>query len=590
LGASVESWLEAVTAAQRRGELLTAVDLAEQGLSDYPDELWLKHAAVLALARAGATEEAARRFERYRLDASDEEDVAALGARIAKDLALGATRRERAAQAVKARDRYQAIFERTGGYYPAINAATLSLVAGEGDCAGELARMVLDLLETDHDGSYYAAATEGEAHLLLGDEAAAREALERAAALNAGDHGALATTRRQLRLICELAGIDQELLGLLAGPGVAHFCGHRIAPDGQTGRFPPEAEAEVAEQVELAVAGEPPGYAYGALASGADILWAEALLRHGAELHVVLPFARDEFVETSVAPGGPAWVERFDRCMRAAATVTYATEETFLGDDVLFRYGTELAMGLALLRARYLDASVRQLAVWDGGPPLGLAGTAIDVAAWRRAGAPVCVIPPGSRALPPREPAAAADDSGRVVRALLFADVKGYSKLTDEQAARFAEHVLGAFAQVLGRYGDAIEHRNTWGDALYVVLSSTLLAAECALGLQEAMSELGLEDVGPPAGLALRTGAHVGPVFPVHDPVLGVRAFTGSHVSRTARIEPVTPPGTVYVTEPFAASLELEPDNGLACDYVGHMPTAKDYGRLRMYRLQRRKT
>jgi class 3 adenylate cyclase len=64
----------------------------------------------------------------------------------------------------------------------------------------------------------------------------------------------------------------------------------------------------------------------------------------------------------------------------------------------------------------------------------------------------------------------------------------------------------------------------------------------------------------------------------------------GSHVSRTARIEPITPPGTVYVTEHFAASLELQPDQALVCDYVGHMPAAKDYGRLRMYRLGRRKS
>jgi hypothetical protein len=58
-------------------------------------------------------------------------------------------------------------------------------------------------------------------------------------------------------------------------------------------------------------------------------------------------------------------------------------------------------------------------------------------------------------------------------------------------------------------------------------------------------------------------------------------------VSRTARIEPVTPPGAVYVTEPFAAALELAGRRDLACDYVGHMPAAKDYGRLRMYRLRR---
>jgi len=33
----------------------------------------------------------------------------------------------------------------------------------------------------------------------------------------------------------------------------------------------------------------------------------------------------------------------------------------------------------------------------------------------------------------------------------------------------------------------------------------------------------------------------------------------------------------------FAAGLELTGNNRWACDYVGHMPAAKDYGRLRMY-------
>jgi class 3 adenylate cyclase len=60
----------------------------------------------------------------------------------------------------------------------------------------------------------------------------------------------------------------------------------------------------------------------------------------------------------------------------------------------------------------------------------------------------------------------------------------------------------------------------------------------------------------------------------------------GSHVSRTARIEPVTPPGTVYVTEPFAAALVLAGRSEFACDYVGHLDAAKGYGRLRMYRLR----
>ncbi len=591
---TADGWRDAVVTAERRGELLTAVDLAERGLAELPHDAWLKHRSVLALARAGATEEAATRFALYGLAATDDEEAAALGARIVKDLALAASGDERARRAVEARDLYAAIRERTGSYYPAVNAATLSLVAGEVDRARELALDALALARAQDDGSYYPAATAGEAHLLLGDEPAARAALAAAATRHGGDHAALATTRRQLRLVCDLKGIDAGLLRVLAGPDVAHFCGHRVTAPGASGRFPASAEAPVAERIEAEVAARTPGYAYGALAGGADILWAEALLAHGAEIHVVLPFARAEFVEQSVAACGPGWVARFERCLAEASTVDYATDDAFLGDDVLFSYGSELAMGLALLRARYLDADVRQLAVWDGGGALGDAGTAIDVARWRAAGRPVTVVgvpggsPPRSGALVVGAPAAAAGLRPRVVRALLFADMKGFSRLSDEQSARFNVHVLGAFAAELERHGASVLYRNTWGDALFVVLSDAPAAARCALGLQDAMAALDLGRVGLPASLALRLGAHVGPIFPTLDPVLGTPGFTGSHVSRTARIEPITPPGEVYVTEPFAAALELDGDRGLACDYVGHMPAAKEYGRLRMYRLRRR--
>jgi class 3 adenylate cyclase len=102
------------------------------------------------------------------------------------------------------------------------------------------------------------------------------------------------------------------------------------------------------------------------------------------------------------------------------------------------------------------------------------------------------------------------------------------------------------------------------------------------------MTTLDLEAVSLPTHLALRLGGHVGPVFPVVDPILQTPSFIGYHVSRTARIEPVTPCGAVYVTEPFVAALELAGEHSFACDYVGHMPAAKDYGRLRMYRLRRR--
>ena len=43
----------------------------------------------------------------------------------------------------------------------------------------------------------------------------------------------------------------------------------------------------------------------------------------------------------------------------------------------------------------------------------------------------------------------------------------------------------------------------------------------------------------------------------------------------------------MYVTNQFAALLALEDRTTLGCDYVGHVPTAKDYGTLPMYVLHR---
>ena len=599
---SAKAWLDVVRAEERRGELLAAFDLAERGLGEHPGDLGLEHRAVLALARTGATAEAARRFDEYGLGGVVDEDVSALRARLAKDAALSARGIERARLAAQAASLYHAIFTRTRGYYPAINAATLWLVAGYAARSRELAGSVLDLVAGKVE-SYYAVATEAEAHLLRGESRAAEAALVRAAAAHDGDYGALASTRRQLRLICDLVSIDPEVLGPLAGPAVVHFCGHRLGG----ARFSPRKERDVAKRVEEAVRVTRIGYAYGSLASGADILWAEAILAAGGELHVVLPFARDEFVAWSVGPAGVAWVQRFEQCLDAAASVRYATDDAFLGDDVLFRYGSELAMGLALLRASYLDADVRQLAVWDGGSANGAAGTAIDIATWQRGGRAVTIVSPDREVVAvgaasadgsspndsrapglARAPAAgsAGPRPGRVVRALLFGDIRGFSTLTDEQLPVFSERFLGAFAQVLARHQDEIWHRNTWGDAVYVVLTDAVCAAACALELQEAVAAIDLPSVGLPEHLTLRLGGHLGPVFPIHDPVVDAGAFIGSHVSRTARIEPVTPPGAVYVTEPFAAALVLAGCDRFTCDYVGHMPLAKHYGRLRMYRLR----
>ena len=582
------NWLAQVRQLEARGELLLAFDTALRGLEEHPGDLRLSHRAVLNLAKAGATANAEVEFLRLGLDDSDDADVAALKARIAKDHALDAVGKVRITLLTHAADLYETLYRRSNDYYPGVNVASLRLLAGQTIAAEKIACEVLAICQAsigNKEDDYYQPASEAEAALVLGDVATARSALERAA--KAGhDLAARATTRRQLRMICSARGISDEVLEPLASPTVINYTGHMIAAVGAHGRFPTSQEDSVANKIAERLEKLRVGFCYGPLASGGDILFAEALLARGAELHVVLPFARDEFIEISVAPAGPAWIARFEVCMQRAASITYATEDRFLGHDWVFAYGSYVAMGLAVLRARFLDADVLQMAVWDGIETHGIAGTGFDVRTWRNAGRTSEIITPIPEAQSSTKsmPNTPVTGGQRELKAMLFGDVRGFSKLTESQIPAFVTHLLGAIGEVLTRYGERVLYRNTWGDGLFVVLGDAPVAAQCALELQAAMAAIDLEACVLPNTLALRLGGHFGPVFETTDPVLHLTNYFGAHVSRTARIEPVTPPGEVYVTEQFAARLALEP-NPYACDYVGQIPAAKSYGTMRMYHL-----
>ena len=586
---SAAAWLAQVRNLERRGELIQAYDTALHGLDAFPNDLWLQHRAVLCLAKAGATHRAQLELARHGLLDHPEAEIAALEARIAKDEALAAPTAERPARFAKAADLYDRVYRRGGGYYPGINVATLRLLAGNRPEAERVAADVLRLCEAAKDDPYYVAVSRAEAYLVLGRAAEARRELAAAAGLTQ-DLAARATTRRQLKLICAARGIDPGVLSPLAPPAVIHFTGHMIAAKGGGGRFTLDSEARAAKEIVDLLARHGVGFGYGALASGADILFAEALLARGADLHVVLPFDQAEFKAVSVAPAGEDWLRRFDACMAKAASVTYATDDRYLGHDRVFTYGSYVAMGLAVLRARFIDADVRQMAVWDGKPSVGVAGTGIDVTLWRDRGREVDIIDSGPPAkggpVAASVAAAGSADGGRELRAMLFGDVKGFSKLHETEIPQFVSHVLGSFGCTLARYKDHVLLANTWGDGLFVVLDDPLAAAHCALDLQADLAAVDLLAAGLPDTLALRLGGHFGPVFEITDPVLHLTNYFGAHVSRTARIEPVTPPGEVFVTEPFAARLALGPGD-FACDYVGQVPAAKGYGTMRMYNLRR---
>jgi class 3 adenylate cyclase len=155
---------------------------------------------------------------------------------------------------------------------------------------------------------------------------------------------------------------------------------------------------------------------------------------------------------------------------------------------------------------------------------------------------------------------------------------------------------------------------NTWGDAVYAIFDFAYDAGCFALELAEMIlegredwinhklySEGGLDEDGEPIQypLNVRIGLHTGPVFMHYDPVVRRLGFTGEHVNRAARIEPIAKPGEVFASEEFAALAELgaeirrrarpdgaDEDNGFVCEYAGSRALAKNFpGRFRIYRV-----
>ena len=132
--------------------------------------------------------------------------------------------------------------------------------------------------------------------------------------------------------------------------------------------------------------------------------------------------------------------------------------------------------------------------------------------------------------------------------------------------------------------------KNTWGDAFYFVFDHVAAAGRFSLDLRDLIDAADWPALGLPGGLRIRIGLHAGPVFAIVDPVIAQESFTGFHVSRTARIEPIAEEGQIYVSQAFAALAEAEgATRDFECDYVGQKALPKKSGVLPFYLLRRRR-
>jgi class 3 adenylate cyclase len=173
------------------------------------------------------------------------------------------------------------------------------------------------------------------------------------------------------------------------------------------------------------------------------------------------------------------------------------------------------------------------------------------------------------------------------IMAIFFADVVGYSKMHEGYVPAFVKEFMGDIADFIDRSIYKPETRNTWGDAFYFIFKNIRDAGVFAPEVADIVARTPWEKRGLPKGLNLRISLHAGPVYYCKDPVTGQEMYTGSHVSRAARIEPVTPPGQIYCSQAFAALAAAYQVKEFYPEYVGKVNYAKGFGKFSTYRLRR---
>ncbi|SVE32057.1 uncharacterized protein METZ01_LOCUS484911, partial [marine metagenome] len=239
--------------------------------------------------------------------------------------------------------------------------AFMYLLSGDAEQARSYSTRALEIcqnLKLNSLGDYWSQATTGEAYLIEGELNASLEAYAEAVVMPDAEPAKIATTRTQAIQIAsayEDPMVLEQISGVFPQTGIVACSGHVIDKTDGSVRFPPEVEALAKAEIEAALDKLDCSYGFSSAACGTDILFIEAMLARGGEVHVFLPFNKKDFIETSVRRAGGNWVQRFERALDKAEYVHYVTEEEYLGDDTLFELCNDVLVGFAAMRAHTLD-------------------------------------------------------------------------------------------------------------------------------------------------------------------------------------------------------------------------------------------
>jgi hypothetical protein len=512
---------------------------------------------IIALARAGALDRAWNAFceSGYSQNANDALASSVKG-RLLKDLARRASGAERRQLYDESRRAYRISADAGGGSYALINAASLSLFAGAASEGKSVASRVLEEINAhpeEPETPYYRAATRAEALLLLGREHEARAAFSEAIALAPRAWEDHASTLRQFDLILEAQGRNASWLDAYRPPRSLHFGGH-MSFDARVGR-----RVHLDDRIRAVLEEEEMGFGFGALAAGADILVAEALLERGAEVHAVLPGGREAFAAVSVDPFGKSWRRRFEAVLERAETVRIVRPVGAPPDRMTIGLGDEVAMGAAVMNARRLESSALQLLV------LAEDGQASDShLAWAEKGWRQRIVTAPREALPVEEPPPLPVSRHQRLALLAIAPAAG-----DDVQDR-----LAALHDLLRRGATPAVPPYFTGRHIVLAYADPAEAARAAMAVAR--------DGG--AGV----GGHYGIADPVDDPFSGGRRLVGEAAALADAAADSTPGGAACVTSDFAAALAASGEENVRSELVGELEARDGGGPIELYALKPR--
>jgi len=581
------------------GAPVLAYDVLSAGLNHWPKNLRLRQLLGLALAECGATLRANDVLSQLYAEGKIDGETLGILARTHKDLWIQEKQTRKKLDALKQAFKYY-----NEGYtratqlkkrrwmddalYNGINAATTQLLLGHFRKAKAIARQVdgiccRKLKRNKND--YWALATRGEAAIIAKDFALAEDLYHRAAVIGQGDHRRLSSTRRQARHILQYLGEDpRQFDACFAIPQVFLFV-NDVAEraDGRKVNLTPEMVKNMHKQIADRLHNIDRGICYSSAAFGPDIMFIEEGLKRDGEINILLPISKKEFkLQCMNSFTGYNWHHRFEKVIRKASRVQVADERRHRADMVAHRYGMSLLTGHAILRARALDTEVQPIILrWGKGKLDG--GTTQQLLKSKRPNVLAPEIIDIHKIFTKTVPARLSVKSNRKIRCMLFGDVVNYSRIEEAKIPAFVDNFMGLIADLVNSSEVIPLTRNTWGDALYFVFPTPESACDFSLRLKKRIQRRNWARFGLPKDLNIRMSLHAGPVYYCKDPVIKKNKYTGSHVSRTARIEPITPPGEIYASEQFAALAVAQGVKAFSFDYVGQMSLPKRSGIIPLY-------